>query len=93
MLIRGHGSGTPEPIRTSLRIGCLSPPKSLVVTFAPLFLLLQTVGSLFRTLTEGVLSYVTALALDLQVGALLSDAWSATARILRDCEYPVQAAT
>lgn len=43
-------------------------------------------GSVLRSVTEGVLSYVAAAALDLQIGALLSDAWAATARILRD--YP-----
>ncbi|XP_034240269.1 voltage-dependent calcium channel subunit alpha-2/delta-4 [Thrips palmi] len=45
-----------------------------------------TVASLFRSLTEGVLAYVAAAALDLQIGALLSDTWAATARMLRD--YP-----
>lgn len=46
----------------------------------------QTVGSLLRTLGESLLAYTSLLAVDLQLGALLSDSWSAAARILRDCE-------
>ncbi|KAJ1526252.1 hypothetical protein ONE63_009407 [Megalurothrips usitatus] len=47
---------------------------------------LPTVGSLVRTLAETLLAYVTALTVDLQLGALLSDSWAAAARVLRD--YP-----
>ncbi|KAK3914550.1 Voltage-dependent calcium channel subunit alpha-2/delta-3 [Frankliniella fusca] len=43
-----------------------------------------TMSALLRSVTEGVFSYIAALSLDLQLGALLSDTWAVAGRVLRD---------
>ncbi|KAE8750000.1 hypothetical protein FOCC_FOCC003124 [Frankliniella occidentalis] len=41
-------------------------------------------GALLRSVTEGLFTYIAALSLDLQLGALLSDTWAVAGRVLRD---------